>query len=222
MKKMMLMLGVMAIAVAVRAEDVKINLVTGSTECYKAKRGSYHNGWMLRGDGAVLTKKICGPGTYYVKFKIDESNPKFKYHSPIFVFYYQNAASTEKAAHIRANDFYGILWRNTGDVQFTRHDGYDKTGKKTGADVVLGNWKKPGPSLNTKYDTQKAVEMVVQVPKAGGKIKVWLKKSSPKGEPTCEFTLPADSKLKSGSFGFWDAKWYSYILLEKLRFKSAE
>jgi hypothetical protein len=171
-------------------------------------------GVWLRGAGAILTADTYGPGVYHVRFLVDESDPKFQYHTPMFVFGVQDASKAKDANAIAALvDLYAIMWRNTGDVEFQKSTAPKNPGEKVGYQR-LGQYKEPGPAPETKYVKDKAVDLTVVIPEKGGEIKVYLNKATPEGEPNCTFTLPDD--LKAGSFGFNNGKDFSSVYIQAI------
>jgi hypothetical protein len=174
------------------------------------------HGVQLRGDGALVTAANFGPGVYHVRFQIDESDPKFKYHTPKFVFSLQEPSRVNDIATIQSGfDFYAIVWRNTGEVLFEHvvSEGEDRKTER------LGLWQEPGPAPETKYTKDAAVDLTIVVPSPGGDIQVFLKKTKPEGTPNCTFKLPEG--VQDGAFGFMNGKWYSTVWMHALDFTPA-
>lgn len=80
----------------------------------------------------------------------------------------------------------------------------------------LGIRQIPGPDSPAVQRKDEPLDLTVVVPEPGGEVRVYLQKARPEGETDCTFPMP--DHLKSGSFGFIDHKWYSYVYLGQLSY----
>lgn len=165
--------------------------------------------------GVILSKQSYGSGIYSVTFAVNESHKKFRYHQPYFVFYFNPAIKDSKELKQKmkkgANYLY-LVWRKSGQVEFYK---YTADGKKE----KLGLWIKPGPKKDNAYKKDTFVTMNIVVPEAGNDLKIYFNKPA-EGEPDCEFTMP-DSPA-NGMFGFYNAKWYSYIMVKDIQYRELQ
>ena len=190
---------------------------------YRAKRASFTTKsppypdarLQLRGGAFVLSKESFGPGVYHVRFVLNESHAKFRYHTPSFAFYLQNAAKTEGKNDIaNQHEHLSLMWRS-GQVIFDYQPPATPDGKPTPRQR-LGIRQIPGPDSPAVQRKDESLDLTVVVPQPGGQLRVYLAKNRPEGEPDCTFPMP--DHPKAGSFGFIDHKWFSYVYLGKLSY----
>ena len=188
---------------------------------YRARRVSYsarnpthpEARLQLRGGAYALTRESFGPGTYHVRFVLDESHPKFKYHSPNLAFFFQKAADADGKNDVAgAHEHLALTWRS-GKLTFSYHPPATPAGEK--AEVVqLGASQLPGPDSPARQEKDEPLDLTLVVPGPGGEMEVYLRKSQPEGKPDCTFKMP--DRPRSGSFGFINHKWFSYVYLSRL------
>lgn len=221
MKKILLYIvfsGIVAMIGVVKGEDAKPLFMrdkkaAGNFNFYRSYVHKKSKIAKLAPEGVLLSKKNYGPGVYSVTFAVDESHKKYKYHQQYFVFYFDSALKNVKELKHKMKkgvEYLYLAWRKSGKVEFYKR-------KKDGKRETLGIWIKPGPEKDNAYKKDTFVTMNVVVPKPGGDLKIYFNKP-PKGEADCEFTMP-DSPIK-GMFGFYNAKWYSYIMVKDISYKA--
>jgi len=173
----------------------------------------------LRGGAFVLSRESYGPGVYHVQFVLNEPQNNFKYHVPSFVFYLQHVAKMEGKNDVaKLHEHLSLTWRS-GQLVFEHQPPATPEGKPV-ASRRLGFQQFPGPDSPAVQRKDEPLDLTVVVPEPGGKLRVYLSKDKPEGEPDCTFAMP--DHLQSGSFGFVNHKWYSYIYLGKLSYSSVQ
>lgn len=169
----------------------------------------------LRGGAFVLSKESFGPGVYHVRFVLNESQEKFKYHMPSFAFYFQGAGKTGGKNDVgNLHEHLSLTWRS-GQLVF-EHQAPATPEGKCGARQRLGIRQIPGPDSPAIQRKDEPLDLTVVVPEPGGEVRVYLRKSQPTGDPDCTFAMPTHPT--SGNFGFINHKWYSYVYLDELSY----
>ena len=181
-----------------------------------AKDAPYPNARLqLRGGAFVLSRESFGPGAYHVRFVLDESQPKFKYHVPSFVFFLQDAAGIEGQNDMATTrEHLSLTWR-AGQVIF-QHQPPLGPDDKPAPRKQLGIRQFPGPDSPAVQPKDEPLDLCVVVPEPGGDLAVYLRKAEPEGKPDCTFPMPGSPA--SGGFGFVNHKWYSYVYLATLSY----
>jgi len=170
----------------------------------------------LRAEGAFLSREVAGPGLYRVTFTVDESDPKFQYHVPQFLFLFPDAEKVRGTTALRdlGQAYYGLTWFPSGEIRLFRFD------PETRKEAVLAKWQKPGPTSPAKYTKDAPARLIVELPPAGGQIKLYFGADEPRAQPDATLLLPGDAPA-AGSFGFHNPKWFSTVTVKELHFTPA-
>ncbi len=161
-------------------------------------------------DGGIISRKPHGAGIYSFEFAVDESNPKFQYHVPVFFIGFNPTVSELKKIRmgkVKNHEFIELKWLKSGRILVN----WVKT---DGSIEKLGDWIKPGPSPESALVKDKIYKLNLLITGLPGEMKVFLNKDI-SDDPDCEFTIEHGSP---GLFGVINAKWYSLIKLKSLKF----
>ena len=170
---------------------------------------------VLRGGAFVLSEDSFGPGVYHVRFVLDESQPKFQYHTASFVFCFQDAAGIEgQNDNASTREHLSLTWR-AGQLVLQHQPPPGPDGKPTPR-RELGVRQFPGPNSPAAQPKDTPLDLCVVVPQPGGSLEVFLGREKPEGTPDCTFPMP--NSPRSGSFGLVNHKWFSYVHLSRLSY----
>ncbi|MBT4818189.1 MAG: hypothetical protein HON70_20950 [Lentisphaerae bacterium] len=167
----------------------------------------------LRGGAYALTRQSFGPGTYHVRFVLNESHEKFQYHKTSVAFYMQ-APDTLPGRNDTANlhEHLSLTWRS-GQVTLEYQPPPADDGKPAPRET-LGVRQIPGPDSSAVQRKDQALDLTLVVPEPGGELLVYLGTDKADGESTCRFAMPEHPT--AGSFGVVNHKWYSYVYVGRL------
>ncbi|MBN1670280.1 MAG: hypothetical protein JXR37_04570 [Kiritimatiellae bacterium] len=172
----------------------------------------------LGGGGAVLSRTRFGPGTYHVRVKLDNSHPKYRWHSHAFVFYahdfdeYGEIPAKERPDGVSLADGYVISFEPGNKIIL----GKTHAGKR--AYQKLTEFIKPGPKADAEVWTMDAwKDVTIRIGQPGGKLDIYMGKLKAEGEPTCRFEMPSD--FIYGFFGYRNNKWASDVWVARLAYE---
>ena len=192
----------------------------------RAKRTSYFSKnapydqarFQLRGGAYVFSRESFGPGVYHVRFVLNESDKKFRYHFPAFAFYVQDAAAADGKNDVaNLHEHLELTWRS-GQCIFAYQPPPVAQGQRA-EQRRLGFCQLPGPDSPAAQKADEALDLTLVVPEPGGELKVYFRRERPEGEPHCTFKMPVEPR--AGSFGLINHKWFSHVYLERLEYAPA-